>query len=336
MLEPEKENMLTLIQGLQIVLRQTRTKSAEHWFREGVEGLRDFIGKDVYISEITPQHIRNWYEFLNQKLNENLARLGNRKLSAWSVDSYARSVKAFMNHMVRMGHIEKSPFQLRLPKLPKKAKKSIPQNDIELMVQYSEDNRRDHAIVLMLRDSGCRVSELCSVTLSNLKIKRFANDGKARWELKEGEELPAGATLELRGSCLVLGKMNKKRWIHFGHQACVAIKAYLRVRPRMVSADYLFLSTEKQSMPPQTAYSALRRVANLAGVPKFNPHSFRHALAEKLLKDEVPIRVIQEILGHADSKTTMDMYMVIDDEELEMFHQKYVRFRDVKSLDDDN
>lgn len=323
---------VTLCEGLKIVLEQTRSKSAERWFQNGVESFVDYLGRDAYVSEITPQNIHDWYTFLNTKLNENVIRLQRQKLSAWSVDSYTRAIRAFFNHMVRMGYIEKSPFTVRLPKLPKKSKKSIPQPDIDLMVQYSEDNRRDHAIVLILRDSGCRVSELCSMMLSNLKIKRFANNGLSRRQLRDHEPLPNGAKLELHGACLVHGKMNKKRWIHFGHQACEAVNLYLRVRPRLARSDYLFLSSDGGMMPPQTAYSALRRVANLAGVPKFNPHSFRHALAEKLIKEEVPIRIIQEILGHEDSKTTMDMYMVFDEDDLEEFHQKYVHFENRKNI----
>lgn len=248
-----------------------------------------------------------WFDHLAQDTSQ---RHDDRQLSPWTVDCYARGLKAFFNHLVRMGHLERSPVEYRLRRLPKRAKKDIAQDDLERLVLKAKYNARDYAIVCVLRDSGCRVSGLLSMRITALHVVQvIAEDGSAR----------------LHGRALVYEKGDKGRYIFFGDEACRALRLYLDSRPVVAANDdRLWINYKGQPMTRSGVYQMLKRLAQYAGVERFNPHAFRHAFAKRLLAQNAPAKVIQELMGHEDVTTTMNMYVILDDQELEEFHRKYI------------
>ena len=292
---------VTLSRGLEIAQKMTpENKRNEHWYAYPVRDLTEQIG-DIPVHQVTSDHLNEWYRSLQERDNQ---RRPGKKLSAWTIDSYGRAMRAYFGKLVDAGHIDVSPCKFRLPRLPKKLKADISQKDIEKMVRWSEHNVRDHAVVLILRDSGCRVGELVSMRASGVKCE----------EHKPGRH---------RGRALVTGKMNKSRWIYFGHDAVMALQKYIRVRPHDAPDD-LWLSTKGGAFTTDGVYQMLRRVGKLAGVKRFNPHAFRHALAKKLVATNAPNKVLQAILGHEDITTTLNMYVAYDDDELADIHSQYI------------
>jgi len=272
-----------------------------------VSRLIDQFG-DVDIRSVSPAMVNAWFDHLNHDVSQN-GPVPGRRLSAWTVDCYARGLKAFFNHLVRMGHLERSPVEYRLRRLPQKAKKEISQGDLEQMVLKSKYNARDYALVCLLRDSGCRVSGLLSMRVTGLHITQvIAEDGSVR----------------LHGRALVHEKGDKGRYIFFGDEACHALRHYLDSRPFNSADDVLWVNNRGEPLSRSGVYQMLRRVAGYAGVKRFNPHAFRHAFAKRLLAQNAPAKIIQELMGHEDVTTTMNMYIVLDDQELEEFHRKYI------------
>lgn len=296
---------ITLSKALTIVNRANqRGRRQPHWYSSPVRSLIQFLG-DVAITEIQPDDIIAWYDWIREQPNE---RKPDQPLSAWTVDSYGRNLRAFFNHLVKIGHLDLSPARrLRLPRLPPKAKKEISQDHIELMVQHSEFNPRDHAIVLVLRDSGCRVGELVSMKLSDLRIDE-GKDGKLRGRAR-----------------IVDQKTVTSRFIYFNHEACKALEKYKRVR-HAGAPDNFWLTHSGTPLSSSGAYQALKRVGQRAGVEHFNPHAFRHALAKRLVDNNTPHKIIQDILGHADITTTLNMYVTYDEDELADHHHRYTGY----------
>lgn len=298
---------MKLSQGLDVVLKVARRgrgeRRSDYWFRVAVGSLIDCIG-DKRLDNVTPDDIQSWYESLQTAMSTTNP---DRHLSPYTVDSYARAVRAYFNRLVDMGHLDKSPYQLRLAKLPKKPRKDIPQDDIALMVQYSKKNIRDHALVLLLRDSGARVGELLTMQASEVQIT----------ENEEGR---------MEGVAPVYGeKMAKHRYIMFGHDACAALKEYMDIRPYN-APDTLWLGKGINPLTPSGVYQMLRRIGKAAGVKRFNPHAFRHALAKHMLNNNTPIPIMAEILGHEDPQTTITMYIQIDSDELKKMYRRYVGY----------
>lgn len=291
----------TLSRALEIVVSvSTKGPRRPHWYDRPVETLIEHLG-DVSVQEITPDDVFSWYDYIKSMDNQ---RKPGQKLSPWTVDSYARSVRSFFNKLVILGHLERSPAaRLRLPRLPAKGKKEIDTKDIGLMVQYSEINPRDHAIVLMLRDSGCRVGELVSMRVSGVKFEEIGG--------------------RLRGRVIIYDqKTMASRFAYFGHDAACALKRYMRVRHHDAPDD-LWLAHRGTPLTSSGVYQALKRIAKRAGVTRFNPHAFRHALAKRLINNNAPHKVVQDILGHRDIATTLNMYVAYDEDELADWHEKY-------------
>jgi integrase/recombinase XerD len=225
-------------------------------------------------------------------------------------------IRAFFNHLAEMGHIETSPCRIKIANPPRSGRKDIPAGDIEKMVRHAGRNARDRAIVLLLRDSGCRVGELVSMRVGGVKLEKVEEGGKRR----------------LVGRALVYGeKMDKTRWIVFGTEAAKALRAYLAARPE-VPFDEVFVSYDYRPLTRSGVYQMLKRVAGEAGVKRFNPHAFRHALAKRLMLARVPDNIIQEVLGHEDPATFKRVYVQLDGQEL--LHE-YARIMYTRGSDSD-
>lgn len=297
----------SLSRCLEIVTTHAATnRRKSHWYTFPVQSLIAHIG-DKRITAVTSADILGWYDHISTRDSIHAQR-GGKPLSAWTVDSYARAIRAFFNKLVEMGHIDASPAaRLRLPKLPRKGKKEIPQSDISLIVQHAEARPRDHAIVLVLRDSGCRVGELVTMRQSTIFI--------------EGE----------KGKALVTGKMNKTRWIFFRGEAVAAIKRYGRTRPHD-AGDLFWVSGQGGGLTETGVYQMLKRIAKRAGVRQFNPHGFRHAFAKRLLESGAPSKVVADLMGHEDVTLTLSMYIAYDEDELSDLHDKYLSKQPIASV----
>jgi integrase len=100
-----------------------------------------------------------------------------------------------------------------------------------------------------------------------------------------------------------------------------ALQIYIDARP--TTYDELWLSHRFTPLRKDGIYQILERIAKRAGVDRFNPHAFRHALAKRLVARGTPMKAVADLMGHEDVTTTMTMYVTYDDEELDAIHKKY-------------
>jgi integrase/recombinase XerD len=145
---------------------------------------------------------------------------------------------------------------------------------------------RDRALVHVLYSTAARISELVSLTRQNV------DNGRAQY-----------ATLT--------GKGNKPRTIHIRDYARKAIVAYLIERAD--SNPALFISHSRNANHARLSITAVHNVVKKA-VKALNLHSslsahdFRHFRATQLLREGMPLEVVQEFLGHSDIATTRNIY----------------------------
>jgi integrase/recombinase XerD len=149
---------------------------------------------------------------------------------------------------------------------------------------------RDRAILEVLYGCGCRVSELCGLDVTDLDA---------------GE-----ATLLLRG------KGRKQRMVPVGEIALDFLAGYLaNGRPRLLGKSptpALFLNQRGGRLSRVSVWSLLKKAGAAAGLPEqLSPHTLRHSYATHLLEGGADLRVVQELLGHADIGTT-EIYTHID------------------------
>jgi integrase/recombinase XerD len=246
---------------------------------------------------------------------KNYRRKGG--LSPYTINSYARGLKAYFSHLEKIGHIEKSPAKsLRLPKLPKTSKNAISDDDLNKMLNYAMRSLRDYAIILVLRDSGCRVGELVTMRVDSLHFEKISIQGKNIFVLPED-----ATEFEYRGKATIYAeKTNEYRQIFFQHEACTAVLRLLETRlPN--SPPELWLS-ERNEEPLQRSgvYQRLKKIGAKVGAKTFNPHAFRHRLAKKMKERRVDPEIISRFLGHKDVSTYLSIYGTTKDSELQDYH----------------
>jgi integrase/recombinase XerD len=161
---------------------------------------------------------------------------------------------------------------------------------------------RDLALLELLYASGLRASEIAGVGLA---------------DLHQG-----------LGVVRVTGKGSKDRLVPVGGPARRAVADYLdRCRPLLArpgGADRgrLFLSIRGRPLERVAVWQIVRRAARRAGLPPTHPHVLRHSFATHLLSGGADLRVVQELLGHADIATTQ-IYTHVDSTRLKSIHSRF-------------
>ena len=161
---------------------------------------------------------------------------------------------------------------------------------------------RHRAVLETLYATGMRISEL-----TTLKV------GDVNFEV---------------GFLRCIGKGGKERVVPLGRKAIEALERYLtRVRPELLrrgqTENGFFLSRLGRPLSRQMLWRIIRQIARKAQIKKsISPHTLRHSFATHLLQRGVDLRMVQEMLGHADVSTTQ-LYTHVDRSHLKRIHEKY-------------
>lgn len=160
---------------------------------------------------------------------------------------------------------------------------------------------RDKAMLYLLYATGARASEVAGLSIKDVNI----NIGYVR----------------------CFGKGRKERIVPLGTAAAAMLTAYLtELRPQLVkphSSNSLFLSRTGRAIDRTNLWRIVKKYAVRAGMPKsLTVHTLRHCFATHLLSGGADLRSLQEMLGHADIKTTQ-IYTHVDNDRLRAIHKKY-------------
>ncbi len=125
----------------------------------------------------------------------------------------------------------------------------------------------------------------------------------------------------------VYGKGNKERLVPIGRTAANLVKRYIKDHRYtfLKETDYpnLFLSYRGKPLNRERVWKIVKQAASIAEIDKnIHPHTLRHSFASHLLENGADLRIIQEMLGHADISTTQ-IYTHIDKKELMRTHNKF-------------
>jgi integrase/recombinase XerD len=161
---------------------------------------------------------------------------------------------------------------------------------------------RDKAMLELMYACGLRASEVGAITLKDYK---------------------PGA-----GVVLVTGKGDKQRLVPIGRPALQAVDTYINecrsllIKPTDRSRGRLLLSRSGKPLDRVAVWQLVRKNAKLAGLGDVHPHMLRHSFATHLLMGGADLRVVQELLGHADIATTQ-IYTHVDSKRLRDVQRKF-------------
>ena len=265
------------------------------------------IGKTV--DNITADDIRYYMALRRQR----------DKVSKVTVGNEIRCLSSFFSWLHAEEIIQKNPM-LRVDKIKGDKVKKEALTDLEIeKLRAMARGIREKMIIELLLSTGCRVSELCQILISEI----------------DGSKI------------LIHGKGAKDRYVYLNAKAELMLEMYLEKRkdrnpyllPRMVPA----ITKKKKGislkiacdwwMDPENIDEGhtdkgsieyiTRKIAKRAGVEQANPHKFRRTCATMALRRGMPIEQVSKMLGHEAISTTQ-IYLDLTEDELAQAHKKYV------------
>ncbi len=198
------------------------------------------------------------------------------------------SLNSFFDYLVSEGERKDNPSSaVDSPKLGKYLPVVLSVEEVRAILKAAP-NERDRAILEVLYGCGLRVSEVCSLKISEVYLKDMF--------------------------VKVMGKGIKERLVPMAPSTASAIMDYLSVRPESDAGceDVLFLNRFGRALSRVAVFKMVKSVALVAGVDKnLSPHTFRHSFATHLIENGADLRVVQEMLGH-ESILTTEIYTHVD------------------------
>ena len=182
-----------------------------------------------------------------------------------------------------------------------KSSKKLPEvlsiTDIENMINFYNHetylDSRNRTVIDVLYSTGCRVSELCDINISDIDL-----DEKY---------------LKLKG------KGSKQRIVPIGSMLYKNLLQYLNVRDKFLQnrGEPLFLSKSKNKLDRTAVFRIIKKTAkNISLQTDVHPHTLRHSAATHMLEGGCDLRTVQEFLGHSSVSTTQ-IYTKVTKEFLE-------------------
>jgi integrase/recombinase XerC len=248
------------------------------------------------ISEVDRKHLRRYVANLSQR---NYARRSiARKVSA---------LRAFLQWAVLHDLIESNPAAgLPAPKLDRPLPKVLKPSDATRLVELPplDDSigLRDRAILELLYGSGLRVSELCSLDIDDIDLRKE--------------------------TIVVTGKGRKERQVPIADPARHALAGYMGAAraalleaAKGTSTPALFLNRRGTRLGPRSVRAMLDTYTSADGLGPISPHGLRHSFATHLLDGGADLRAVQELLGHENLATTQ-IYTHVSTERLRAVYEQ--------------
>jgi site-specific recombinase XerD len=290
---PPGTSIRSLVNGF-VLTKQTEGKSPRtvEFYRENLKRFLWYVERQSWPDDI--RMINEWHirEFLGYLANEecrwglegNGSETSHRKVSHTTIHHYFVILANFFGWVVNEGFLKESPTaKIKVAKPKMKTIKPYTLEEISRMLticdyDYEHNAKflgsRNKAIVLVLLDTGVRLSELLGMTLDDINTSN--------------------------GNIQVVGKGNKERVVRIGKVAQKALWRYLMHCPNN-GISKLWLSEEKRPMSPSGVQSLIKRLKERAKVGgSGSVHRFRHTFALNFLRADKNVFNLQYLLGHSE------------------------------------
>ena len=252
--------------------------------------------RSIQLRRLTPVDIQQFMMSLRE----------NDRLAVSSIARRLVAVKLFCRFCFHNRQMDEDVASLiEAPKKWQYLPNVLSQRQIQALLDVMDEGDplalRDRAIIELFYATGLRVSELVGLRLNNIHLDM--------------------------GYLRCMGKGRRERVVPIGNEAITAVQQYLaNLRPHLVegkSTDRLFVSRTGRPLDRTNAWRLVVKYARRMGINgKLSPHTLRHTFATHLLSGGADIRVVQELLGHADVATTQ-VYTHVDRARLKAIHSKF-------------
>lgn len=259
-----------------------------------------------FLDELTLKGVTSLSQVSRKQVLDHLMAMKAKGMSTNSISRHLVSIKVFFRYLQQEGMLDRNVTDtMDSPKLWKILPDTLSEKEVDLLLSAPDMNKplgvRDRAILELFYASGLRVSELANLQLADLHLEE--------------------------GYIRCIGKGRKERVIPTGEVSIRLLKRYLEeIRPQLTEdpkMTIVFVSRRETPLCRQRLWQIIKEYTRRAGIMKnVTPHTLRHSFASHLLQNGAPLRVIQEMLGHADIATTQ-IYTHVNPERLKSIHQQF-------------
>lgn len=266
--------------------------------------LNDFIMVLNSEEGLSPHTLKNYKSDILQFLKDSPSVITPKDITKYSIRSFMgnimhlekstrrrklASIRKFCEYLREENLLEHNPaLDIKSPKEDKKLP-DVASTDEIIRVIESAKNPKDRAILQTLYATGCRISELVNIKLSDINF-------------------------QLR-KIKVHGKGSKDRNVNFGDNTLEAIRSHLETRK--VQSEYLFES--RYGNTHMDTRSARERVYENAKGLGLHPHTFRHCFATHMHSNGADIMHLKYLLGHESIATTQIYTHIVNNEADEVY-----------------
>nr|WP_244325184.1 site-specific tyrosine recombinase XerD [Dolosigranulum pigrum] len=263
---------------------------------------------EKYLTFLTEKKITQLDEVSRFEILDFLQTLRQSGAADNSIIRMVSSLRKFHQYLKRESIVSDDPMQLiDTPKKASTLPKAISPQAIEQLLEAPDTTTplgvRDRTILELMYATGLRISELVNLKLSDMHLTM--------------------------GFIQTMGKGEKERIIPLGEIASQWLDHYLegaRVYLQDQSAEtseYVFLNSRGKGLSRQGVWKKVKQLALEAGIDQnVTPHTLRHSFATHLLENGADLRMVQELLGHADISTTQ-IYTHITKTRLKQVYSDY-------------
>ncbi|MDY4985556.1 MAG: tyrosine-type recombinase/integrase [Treponema sp.] len=269
-------------------------------YRNDLEQFMQFLTPEIDILTITKENILLC-----------VGQLSKQKKSAATINRFIAAVRTMFSYSRKFGYIQKDPsIEIKTVKIPKKVPSFMTAAEVNQLCNTPLKNEllwqsRDECLFKMMYSSGCRISEI-----TNLKLSDFMDNYH---------------------SAIVTGKGNKQRRVFFGEDARNALARYYQDRKKVMAenhiekpTDQLFINQKGEPISVAGIRYIITRYSGVEGTNHHvNPHAFRHTFATTMLNNGADVRIVQEMLGHSSISTTQRYTHVTTEKLIEIYNKAH-------------
>ena len=259
-----------------------------------------------FLDDLAKQGVKSINSVTRKQILDHLMSEKARGLCANSLSRHLVSLKVFFRYLAQEGLLSVNVAEtMDSPKVWKMLPSVLTPKEIGRLFEAPDLETplgiRNRSILELFYASGLRVSEMTGLQLTDLHFdENFLR---------------------------CIGKGRKERVVPVGGDAIKWVNRYIKdVRPQLTPGAHeqtVFLSNRHQPMSRKTVWDMIKKCARAAGITKtIYPHTLRHSFASHLLANGAELRIIQEMLGHADIATTQ-IYTHVDPDRLKGVHRQF-------------
>ena len=224
-------------------------------------------GEPMGPGNVTPVDVRDYKAHMQTVANLKPATI-NRRLS---------TLRAYFSWAFKKGFIEDNPVRVRNVEETQTAPRALDEKTYHRLLRAAQKkgNKRDVAIVQLLRHTGLRLGELCNLTLADIE------------------------TSERKGKVIVRsGKGGKYREVPLNLDARRALAAYFEEERPEVDDQHVFIGQRRNGLTDAAVQNVVKKYAYQAHLEGLSPHVLRHTFARSLLDKGVDLVTVQQLMGH--------------------------------------